>query len=376
MKIKPGILVFITVLLLLATISVSSLTRRISSTNDNVYTLIRNSNGKYWEATSGNIQLAVDDLNNNSGTVWLPGNKTFYLTATLIIHRNVVLDMGGCAFKLPNGVNTNVVELKDGAGIKNGVIDVAGHHSNFTTNTSFDMPSACIYLNASSCIDSATIDCMFLNAISDGYNLMGPDPPRFYSSNYSGLGYGIYLHATNDSVPQKISNVSVKYVYLRSFKIGIYINNERNPASGEDGAFIQGNNFENLCFDSTSYGINITRVTSASKGVCGTSFNRFDQVQFQTGNGSWWGGEEISWSYLGRVDGTGNSFTNMMLWDYSGNHRGSGPAINFTSDSDHCYLHIYGCGDSWFSNNGSDNTILLVGDNNVNLYIGKVYEKV
>jgi hypothetical protein len=214
---------------------------------------------------------------------------------------------------------------------------------------------------------------MFLDSISDGYNQMGPDPPQFYSENHSGLGYGIYLHATNVSVPQRISNVSVKHVYFRSFKIGLYINNERNPLSGEDGAFIQGNNFEYLCFDSTSYGINITRVTSASKDKCMTSFNRFDQIQFQTGDGSWWGGEYLTWSCLGCVDGTGNSFTNLILWDYTANHRGSGPAINFTSDSDHCFFRTSGCADSWFRNNGSDNTILLVGDNDVNLYIDILY---
>jgi len=380
MKIRPEILVSLMVLLLIGTESVGSLTRTISNSNDNVYTFIRNSNGNYWEAASANIQLAINDLNNKSGTVWLPGGKVFYLTETLIIHKNVILDMGGSSFKLPQGVNANVVELKDGSGVKNGVIDVSGHDSEwpgeYTTNTSFTIPSACIYLNASSYINSASIENVFLEAISDGYNLPAENGhPRFYSNNYSGLGYGIYLHATDTNVPQRISNLSVKHVYLRSFKIGIYLNNERHSIGNEIGAFIERNSFEYLWFYSVSWGINITRDKLIPKDKCSVSYNRFNMIQMETGQQSWWGGEELTWGFV-HTDGVGNSFTNLMMWDYTGWHRGPGwgLGINLTADSEQCYVHIYGCADGWINNEGTDNTLNLVGENEVNFYIGKTYE--
>jgi len=291
--------------------------------------------------------------------------------------------MGGSEFRLPSGVNTNVVELKDSSAIRNGVIDVSGHQhdgvttpapqSAWTSNTSFATPSACIYLDAKSYIESATIEHMTIEAISDGYNLMGPNPPRFYSSNYWGLGYGIYLHATNTNTPQRISNLSVKHVYLRAFEIGIYLRNQRNPGSGENGAFIQYNSFEYLWFYSVSYGIEISRVTSAGKDECSTAFNRFNMIQFQTGKQSYWGGEELTWSNIG-TDDQGNSFTNIMMWDYTGSHRGNGPAIEFTADSENSFFHIYGLADGWLDNSGTNNNLILVGEGEVNIYVGKIFE--
>ncbi len=384
MKIKHvELFLFIIMVLLILTVgSAGSVTRTITSTSDNIYSLIKNSNGNYWEANSNNIQIAINDLDNNHGTVWLPGGRTFYLTNTLVIQENVILDMGGSEFRLPAGVNINVVELKDSSTIRNGVIDVSGQQhdgtwpppgSAWSTNTSFSTPSACIYLDASSYIESASIEYMSLESISDGYNLMGPTPPRFYSSNYLGLGYGIYLHASNTNTPQRISNINVKHVYLRAFEIGIFINNERNPADGENGAFIQYNNFEYLWFYGTSYGIEISRNSNVDKDRCSVGYNRFNMIQFQTGKPSYWGGEELTWGII-CTDGRGNSFTNIMMWDYTGNHRGNGPAIYFTSDSENCYLHIYGLADGWLSNSGSNNNLLLVGENEVNLFLGTVYE--
>ena len=65
--------------------SASSQNRIISISSDNIYTMIRNSNGNNWEANSINIQKAINDPNNKSGIVWLPGNKEFYLTKTIVV---------------------------------------------------------------------------------------------------------------------------------------------------------------------------------------------------------------------------------------------------------------------------------------------------
>ena len=73
MKKKIKAFLISTVFLLIAVPTVLSVTRTISSSQDNMETFIRNSNGMYWEANAGNIQAAIDDLvSTNGGWVKIP----------------------------------------------------------------------------------------------------------------------------------------------------------------------------------------------------------------------------------------------------------------------------------------------------------------
>lgn len=369
---KIEILASFAVLLLLSAGSTVSLTRTITSTNDNIYTFIRNSNGKFWAANSDNIQVAINDLDNNSGTVWLPGCKTFWISKTIIIWRNITLDMLGAEFKIGNDDDITMVELKDGSGIKNGVLDASGHITWHVVNSTFGIPNACIFLNASSNINSALIENMNLYSISDGY-----EEEDYYSDNHTGAGYGIYLYASNITSKQLIANVYVERVFLHAFRIGIYLNNERNPGVGEEGAFIRDNTFKYIQLNAVSYGINISRCTNASPEVSDVLYNHFNQIQSQTGNGSYWGGQWLSFGCI-HVEGYGNSFTNVYLWDYTNKHQGDGPAIDFDSDSTHCYIQGLLSTDAWLSWGGNDNTLFKTGANGVDvrLRIGKIYEMI
>ncbi|MCD4739605.1 right-handed parallel beta-helix repeat-containing protein [archaeon] len=60
------------VLLIVTVYLVGSVTRSIGNSQDNKETLIRNSNGNYWEPLGENIQTAIDDLGVQGGAVWLP----------------------------------------------------------------------------------------------------------------------------------------------------------------------------------------------------------------------------------------------------------------------------------------------------------------
>lgn len=342
-------------LILLTGAAASSVTRIISVNNDNVYTMIYNSNGKYWEATTANIQKAINDLDNNSGTVWLPGNKTFIFNSTLIIHKNITLDMGGCSFQIDPNSNITMVEMKDGSTIKNGNIDVALHNDHHDSDTKFWEPHSCIYLNASSYIKSATISNMNLESISKGYN-----EPDYYDDTYTGRGYGIHLHATNVSVPQLITNVNVECLYTRNFYHAIFIQNERHPINNEPGAHIDDNIFERLFNDADSYYINVSRNTNVDRTNCSTSRNVFNLIQFQTGRSNYWGGDEITWKLI-ITDGYGNIFTNIMGWDHNW-LRGDEYWVILTSDTDHCYISGRCFLSTYCINNGQDNTIFDNGD--------------
>ena len=524
-------LMFSLIMLMLIS-SAFSATRTISSSSDNIYIMIRNSNGNYWEADSSNIQVAIDDLGSEGGIVWLPGAMRFNISDTIIVKENVMLDLGGSALEIPNEGDLTIVELKDGSGIRNGGIDVAGHvgshtgNYDFQTYSNFTTPHSCIFLNASSYIESALIEDMYLESISLGYenniahyfyiyfndstdnnfwenseNLVDGstinlatgngtdsillndntyDPiytqgyygPRnitnvylrayvnysdsnrnitltpvfadgsygdvhqvsyrsspgytnwvqiMYDTNapspwtwqdlenltcyvnasvepgynvsvsiiniivytnstlaqhdptHSGSGYGIHLYAGNVSVPQRISGVKVISTYLRSFKHGIFIENKRDPSSGEAGAHIDGNTFEDLWIHASTIGINISRNTNASRDDCSTSGNVFNMIQFQAGDGSWWGGEWTTHHEIA-ADGYNNVFQNIMCWDAGNLYVESEqrcidagePCINLilTNDSEKTYFRGL-CGLSncqWCTGRSIDN-----GTNNIKL---------
>jgi hypothetical protein len=349
---KRKIIIFIVATIILLLVEIAASTRTISISNDSYYKMIRNSNGKCWEATTDNIQIAINDLDNSSGTVWLPGNKVFIFTKTLIIYKFITLDMGGSSFKISDWGNITMVEMKDGSAIINGNIDVANHHDTHDARTNFWEPHAAIYLNASSYIESPTlIQNMHLDSIGKGYNL-----PGFYDDTYTGRGYGIYLHASNVNVPQLITNVRVENLYTRNFYSAIYIHNERHPTTGQYGARIEGNSFERLIDCGDSYYIKIKRDTTVSQEKCSTSRNVFNLIQFQAGRPAYWGGDQISWNLL-VTDGSGNIWKNVMGWDPSF-LRGNGTEIILTSDSYHCFVSGR-CGITGRCiNSGLDNTLL------------------
>ncbi len=76
--------------IILAVAGVASVTRIISDSSDNSYTFIRNSNGNYWDATGDNIQIAINDLGSDGGTVYLPAG-TLVPTTVIQLKNNVKL---------------------------------------------------------------------------------------------------------------------------------------------------------------------------------------------------------------------------------------------------------------------------------------------
>jgi len=103
-------------LLLLISVSVASvisLTRTISDSHDDIDTYIRNSNGNYWEATGSNLQLAINDIGNDGGTVWVGSDVT--LSSEITIHNNdhLILDFQGKQVTLDDDISfINVTATK------------------------------------------------------------------------------------------------------------------------------------------------------------------------------------------------------------------------------------------------------------------------
>ena len=109
---------------------------------------------------------------------------------------------------------------------------------------------------------------MNLYSISAGY-----EEQDYYDEGHMGAGYGIYLYASNINSKQLIANIVVERVFLHAFQIGIYLNNERDPGAGEEGAFIRDNTFKYIQLNAVSYSINISRCTDASPEVSDVCYN-------------------------------------------------------------------------------------------------------
>lgn len=102
-----GIVIILAMLSLFFQPSVTGfITRSISNTQDNKDTMICNSNGNCWEPTAANIQVAIDDLGAQGGTVWLPP-KVYTLTQDKVFIRNNIRLTG-------SGIGSTILKKADG----------------------------------------------------------------------------------------------------------------------------------------------------------------------------------------------------------------------------------------------------------------------
>ncbi|MCD4740575.1 hypothetical protein K8R43_05320 [archaeon] len=109
-------------LVLVSIYLVGSVTRTISDSQDNKETLIRNSNGKYWEPTGENIQAAIDDLE-NGGTVWVGSDVT--LSQAIVPKSDVRIDFQNHKISFSEDVSF-LNMIGDGtAGLRRSVIENA-----------------------------------------------------------------------------------------------------------------------------------------------------------------------------------------------------------------------------------------------------------
>lgn len=106
-------------------------------------TKIQNSNGKSWSATGANIQLAIDDLGDVGGTVWLP-TGTITVSAVINVDSNITITGTGVGtvLFLADGSDCDVFDIttESNITIENFLID--GNNASNTDNPLIDIQSA------------------------------------------------------------------------------------------------------------------------------------------------------------------------------------------------------------------------------------------
>lgn len=125
LRTKMEVFVVICFLIMLTIVSVLSVDRTITNSGDNSYTFIRNSKGHYWEPTGANLQLAMNDLGDSGGTIWV-GSDITLASELRFTYSNMILDFEG--HKVTLGADISFLNVTDGvwySTVRNVRVDVS-----------------------------------------------------------------------------------------------------------------------------------------------------------------------------------------------------------------------------------------------------------
>lgn len=313
-KFEAGIVILV-VLLSVFGLSAYSVTRTITGSGDDVSTFIRNSNGNYWSASGANLQLAIDDMSNSAGTVFVGSDIT--LTSGITMGENVVLDLQGHNLTA-SGSSFDIIYMKESSQVKNGVIDVSG--------ITMDDEDACIMFDG-------------IEQISHSNTLV--DNMKLISTGQQGAGIRMECDGTNDYIIW----TTCRDITTKNFEYGIHI----NVANGESGNsnFVNGNIFRNI---KQYYDKWFLRIDGNVGSYNETNGNIFDAFQCQVGLPT----EGIVYN-----NGSNNMFS-FCTWDwqgYGGGNQEYFTAFNITSNANYNYIKYDGISTTaWYINDsGSAN---------------------
>lgn len=297
--------VWVVLVLFFAVYLVGSVTRTISDFHDNKDTLIRNSNGKYWESTGENLQAAIDDLGNDGGTIWVGSDIT--LSSELRLnYSHMTLDFEGNKVTL-NG-DISFIDVPGGiwySNVRNVEVDV----SNGQTK-----PVIYLELPPSMGWAKRVHHCLFENIfITNSYGESNDD--------YTGIHLNINVGTDSPAGHASFQGNTFKHIRMYFPKTAILLESDDCDAYGS------GNTFEDIYVWNFETGVEFRIDPGASN--LGFSQTLFDNVKLQSATRSKDGFKNIT--------GNGNHFDHCLIWDWYGasspNHEWS-----ITNRADRTYI--------------------------------------
>lgn len=298
LRTKIEAVIAIILVLILTVIGVASVTRVITDSSDNSYTFIRNSNGNFWEANGDNIQLAIDDLSSDGGTVWVGSSVT--INSPIYLKDNVQLDFQNN--KITLGSNTEFVIFSDTsfAALRNAYIVP----STYQTDSIIMM-----YVESGS---SWNDRCRY--NIVENIRIVESSA---YTKQHNWTGVHLKMDGDSD-----ISLNTFEDITIYGCRNGIVLE------SNDNGAYANGNIFQKIMI--ARY---INGVWFKESGTNSFESNLFEHVQLQTiGTTSDPGSGYNEPTYGVRdVTGTANHFDHCIVWDW---HLADDPQYKFTITED------------------------------------------
>jgi len=313
-----GALLFIA---LLVAISAESVTRTITDSTDNSYTLIRNSKGNYWAATGANLQTAINDLGSGGGTVWVGSDIT--LSSALNIGNYTIVDFEGHNVIL--GSDVSFINLTGGVWYST-IRNVNVKISNGQTKDVI-----CLYAPPGMGWAYRKRFNLFENI-----NIINS-----YANNYAWTGIHLYLHVGVNNPNGRASMVfnTFRKITMNDCKTGILLGSDNCDAYGG------GNSFDDILIDGYTTGVEF-KINPSAIGL-GFSESVFNHVKLQTAARSTDG--------FCNITGNDNHFDHCLIWDWyaatSPNHEWS-----ITNRADQTYINADYMSD--LSDAGTDTNIV------------------
>jgi parallel beta-helix repeat protein len=303
LRTKIEIISAILLLMLLAAISAESLTRTISDSTDTSYTYIRNSNGKYWDATGANLQTAINDLGSGGGTVWVGDDIT--LTSAIDMNSYTVLDFEGHRVTL--GADISFINLS-GGNLYNTVRDVRVAVSNGHIKPVIELylPRGGLWVNR------------IEYNVFENINIINPSGRS--NNDWIGIELNINVNGANPTDMCRIFRNTFKTITISFCNIGILLRSNYNTD-----AYTTGNYFDNIDIDDFATGVEF-RPNAAGTWSGGTNY--FNDIKLQTTSQSKDGFKNI---------GGSNRFTNCFVWDW---YAASSPNYEWSISSRAAYTYI------------------------------------
>jgi hypothetical protein len=284
LRTKAEVILIILFMIGVGVISVASVQRTITDTSDNSITFIRNTNGNYWECTGVNLQTAINDLSgSNGGSVWV--GDSISISTSIVMKSNVQVDFQNNRVTLTANVPFVNFTNCQWAAVRNAYV----------------VPST-----------TSTADIiMFYLAPGDGWNQhvrhntvenIRIVESSSYTSRHNWTGIRLRMNGDSDILFNTIRDVS-----MYGCRNGIVLE------SKNAGAWANGNNFEDIWIDRFINGIWFI-------DTYGDSFNEnlFSNVKFQSVGTT----QDPNSGYtepcygIRDISGTGNRFTNCLIWDW------------------------------------------------------------
>lgn len=289
---------------------VSALTRTISDSSDTYYTFIYNTKGNYWEATGSNLQLAINDIGTDGGTVYVGSDIT--LTNSLTLKDYCIVDFLGNTVTLQNDKPfINVTSALMYSTVRNVKVVVSDNHT-----------SPVIY-----CYYPVGTTWSFRFRFNNFENIYIKNPSILDSKgewtehNYTGIAY---LLDANNTDGGRIYLNHFENIHMEGVKIGIlfsqYSTIQDYPNMHNVTHYINGEYFKNIYIDQfeTAVSVNTTDIELCNENV-------FENLIAKTASFSKYGIKNISRFGIDFVGGVINwekaenpvaLFTTDKQWDY------------------------------------------------------------
>ena len=310
---KAEVIMVAALLLGIGVSSVMSVTRTITDSSDTIETYIKNSNGNYWSATGANIQVAINDCDNVSGSWVKLTGANYSLTSGINLWYNVSLDTKGSIF-FPNG-NYTIFTVYPASEITSSstecIIDVTGV-GEYNTSVIVVVP-----------YQSTAPTPFFRQSIIYSHKRTSVKHVSIVSDNQQGTGLYLHVDANNENIGAMIFDD----IYLKDLYRGIYLCND--DANG----FINANYFSHIFTYKVMYAIYLEEIQNEISG------NMFVDINVQPSAST------VDYHAI-TMDGNCNfnTFTNLIIWDWQGLADVT-ESIYTSGEADFNYFHGVGFSD-------------------------------